>query len=244
MDASPFHTGPAAYFARRGVGDALGVPSLVLVATMLGIGGLAHDTGFPIGATVLSTVVIWAGPAQVILFGSIATGMALPAIALAICFSSLRFLPMTVSLLPLMRLPEHRRWQLLLAGHLVAVTNWTEGMRRLPPLPMRGRYPYFIAFGLTTLSTSALATAAGFMLASKLPGVLAAALLFITPLFFSASLAAGARRLVDWAAILLGFSLAPAAAYLLGPQFDILTGGLLGGTLAFGLHALRRRWAR
>lgn len=227
--------------AWRGARHAIGVPTFVLIATMLGVGGLAHDVGFPLGATVLSTVLIWAGPAQVILFGSLASGTALPAIALAVCISSLRFFPMTVSLLPLVRLPGRTRWQMLAAGHLVAVTNWTEGMRRLPHLAPEIRYAYFIGFGVTTMATSTLATGIGYLLASRLPVVLAAPLLFTTPLFFSASLAAGARRLVDWAALLLGFALAPLAGWLLGPQFDILIGGLVGGTAAFLLHRLRSK---
>lgn len=227
-------------YARRGAIDAMGAPCLVLMATLMGIGGLAHDAGFPFGATIFSTVFIWAGPAQVILFGSVVSGAALPAIALSICFSSLRFLPMTVSLLPLVRRPGQPRWQMLLAAHLVSATNWTEGMHRLPLLPQQWRYVYFIGFSLTTLLAATLATGVGFVLTSEFPIVLAAGLLLITPLFFAASLAAGARRIADWVALLLGFSLAPLAGYLIGPQFDILIGGVLGGSIAFLVHKLRR----
>ncbi|MEA2939790.1 MAG: hypothetical protein QOD09_319, partial [Bradyrhizobium sp.] len=49
----------------RSVGST--VLSLVLFATYLGIGALAHDTQFSLGWTLASTSLIWAGPAQIIL---------------------------------------------------------------------------------------------------------------------------------------------------------------------------------
>ncbi len=210
---------------------------------MLGIGGLAHDIGFPMMAGVLSTLVMWAGPAQVLLFGSIAAGAALPAIALAVCFSSIRFMPMTVALLPLLRGPGIGYWRLLLASHLIAVTNYSEGIRKLPHMPESSRYPYFLGFGLTTLTTSTIVTGIGYSLTGKLPPFLAGALLFMTPMFFTVSLSAGARGLVDWAALALGMVLVPVATMVVGPDFDLLVGGVIAGSLAYGLRRLRRREA-
>src|ERR671916_2794650 len=89
----------------RGTRDALALPAWVVGCSMIGIGSLARDAGFPAGAAVISTLFIWASPAQAILFVSIAAGTSLPAIGLAICLSSIRFLPMTMSILPLVRRP-------------------------------------------------------------------------------------------------------------------------------------------
>ena len=68
-----------------------------------------------------------------------------------------------------------------------------------------------------------------------------AALLFLSPLFFTVSIAAGARGLADAAAISLGFLLQPIAQRLIGPELDLLFVGLFGGTAAFLLDRAMRR---
>src|SRR5918993_100416 len=119
----------------RGASDALSLPAWVLGFSILGIGSLARDAGFPAGAAVLSTVVMWAGPAQAIFFASIAAGASLPVVAFAVTLSSIRLLPMTVAILPLLRRPGQSVSTQLAAAHFIAVTMWVEGLRRLPPLP-------------------------------------------------------------------------------------------------------------
>lgn len=224
----------------RGVRDGSGIPALVLMASLIGVGGLARDIGYPMLAGVLSTVLVWAGPAQVLLFGSIAAGASLTAVGLAVCLSSIRFLPMTVSIIPLLRGPGIGTLRLILAAHMVAVTAWTEGARRLPGMPVAERWPWFMGFALTVMAAAALATGAGYYLIGALEPALAAALLFTTPMFFTASLAAGCRVPADWTALGLGFALAPFATWLLGGDFDLLATGVVGGSIAY---AVKRRMA-
>jgi hypothetical protein len=137
---------------RAGVRQAAGLPSLVLMASLIGVGGLTRDIGYPIWAGVLSTLLLWAGPAQVLLFGSLAAGASLPAIAIAVSLSSIRFFPMVVSILPLLRGPGVGTGRLLFGAHFVAVTAWTEGRRLLPGRALRpvagglGRWLYFLPF--------------------------------------------------------------------------------------------------
>lgn len=224
-----------------GLRHGAGLPALVLMCSLVGVGGLARDVGYPMWAGVLSTVLLWAGPAQVLLFGSLATGQSFAAIAITVSLSSIRFLPMVVSILPLLRGPRVGTWKLLLAAHFIAVTAWTEGRRRLPDLPVEERYPYFLGFSVMIMAAASFATGAGYYLIAALPPALAAGLLFMTPIFFTLSLAAGSRTPADWAALVLGFALAPIAAMLVGRDFDLLLVGLVGGTLAFGLHKFTRR---
>ena len=47
---------------------------LVLIGTYVGIGALAHDYGFSLGWALLSTLLVWAGPAQVILVSALGSG--------------------------------------------------------------------------------------------------------------------------------------------------------------------------
>ena len=50
------------------------VLTLVLFATYLGIGALAHDTHFSLGWALCSTLLVWAGPAQIILISTLGSG--------------------------------------------------------------------------------------------------------------------------------------------------------------------------
>jgi predicted branched-subunit amino acid permease len=223
----------------RGARDALSLPAWVLGFSILGIGSLARDAGFPAGAAVLSTVVMWAGPAQAIFFASVAAGTSFPVIAFAVTLSSVRLLPMTVAVLPLLRRPGQGLGTQLAAAHFIAVTMWVEGLRRLPPLPAHERVPYFFGFALACLVTCTAATYIGYFLLGALPLALAAGLLFLTPIFFTVSLVAGAQSIADWAAMLFGAVLTPLFAVLLGKDFDLLAAGLIGGTAGY---AVGRAW--
>ena len=48
--------------------------SYVLFGTYLGIGALAHDFGFSVTWAFFSTILVWAGPAQVILISALGAG--------------------------------------------------------------------------------------------------------------------------------------------------------------------------
>jgi predicted branched-subunit amino acid permease len=225
----------------RGVSRAAGLPSLVLMASLIGVGGLTRDIGYPMWAGVLSTVLIWAGPAQVLLFGSLAAGAALPAVAVAVSLSSIRFFPMVVSIIPLLRGPNVGLGKLLLGAHFVAVTAWTEGRRLLPAERVEDRWPFFIGFASMVMLAASFATGAGYYLIAALPAAFAAALLFTTPMFFTLSLAAGSRTVADWCALGFGFALAPVATWIVGQDFDLLLVGLVGGTGAYLVRRSGRR---
>jgi predicted branched-subunit amino acid permease len=242
-DSFAASTASPARIALNGVRDALGLASITICFSLIGIGGLARDIGYPLMAGALSSALMWAGPAQVLLFGSIAAGTALPLVAVAILFSSLRFFPMTMSIMPLLNEPKRPTWQLLLAAHLVSITNWVEGMRRLPDLPPAERYPYFCGFGLTVLASGTLATAAGYHLVAALTPALAAALLFTTPMFFTVNLVAGARTLLDALPIIFSVLVILAAPYTIGTDYDLMIAGLAGGTAAYLILRRARRRA-
>lgn len=213
----------------------------MIVFSLIGVGGLARDIGYPMLAGVLSTILMWAGPAQVLLFGMIASGVPYPIILLSVGLSSLRFLPMTIAIVAMINRPRRPTWQLLLAGHLVAITAWVEGMRRLPDVPEAERFGFFVGFALVVFVSGTLATAAGYYLIGALPPVLAAALLFTTPLFFALNLAAPARTLGDWAPILAAVALVPVAPLVFGDALDLAAVGLIGGTVGFLVQRRLRR---
>ena len=66
-----------------------------------------------------------------------------------------------------------------------------------------------------------------------------AAAMFITPISFLTSTARNARLLLEKAALGLGLVIGPVLAFS-QVEFDLLWTGILGGTLAYGLHRLQR----
>lgn len=226
--------------ALSGAVDALMLPAWMVGFGLFGVGSLARDVGYPADIAVLSTVLVWAGPSQVIFFASIAAGAAWSAIAIAIAFASLRFLPMTVAIMPLLRRPGQGYPAQFLLAHCVAVTTWTEGLRRLPAVPEPLRPSYFLGFSAACVGVSACTTYAGFHLAGALPLPLAAGLLCLTPIFFLASLTAGLRHRADVVALVLGLALAPLSALYVGGGFDLVVSGTIAGTIAYFIQRRRR----
>lgn len=209
----------------------------VLFASYVGFGGLIHDVGFPLGAAVLSTLLVWALPAQLLLVGAFAAGTAAPAVALAVGLSSVRLLPLVVSILPYLRGRGGGRGPLFIAAHYLAITTWVESVRHLPGLPAEGRRPFY--FGLVTVAHSGavLCTLVGYGLAGTLPHALATGLLFLTPISFLLALTRNARDLVDHLSLAFGLALAPVMALYAG-TLDLLWTGLVGGTAAYAAHRI------
>jgi predicted branched-subunit amino acid permease len=220
-------------WAFEGLRQALTEPAFFVAIAMIGVGGLARGAGFPFGATVASTLLIWAGPAQVLFFGGIAAGTALPAIALSICLSSIRLMPMCLSVLPMLHTRRTRLPTLLAASHFVAVTVWVESLRRLPDIPRDARLAFFFGFATTCITTTAAFTGAGYFLLTALPAPFAAGLLFLTPVYFLSTIVRSARVATDWFALLFGLTFAPVSQVLIGGGFDLLALGLVGGTCAY-----------
>ena len=202
----------------------------VLVGNYVGLGALAHEVGFSAWWMALSTLVIWAAPAQVILVSTLTTA-SLWELALAVTLSSVRFLPMVAAILPIMRRPGVRQRDLLLPMHLTAISVWVEGMRLLPLMPPERRIAFYNGLGAGLMSGAIIGGAIGFVLASRLPPLLSAALLFFTPMAILMSSARNSRTLLDGLAFTLGLVVGPiVAAQKIG--LDLMWTGLIAGTMA------------
>jgi predicted branched-subunit amino acid permease len=211
----------------------------VITVTYIGFGALTHDYGFPVAWAMLSTVLIWAGPAQVILATALGSGTALIEMAVAVALSSVRLLPMVVAVLPLVKTERTRPWQLLIPVHFVAVSVWVETMRVAPSLPREHRIAFCNGLGVTWVGLGTVATGVGYFLSAALPALFGAAAMFITPMSFLVSTARNSRLLMEKAALALGLVIGPLLAFT-KVDFDLLWTGILAGSLAYGLHRLRR----
>ncbi len=211
----------------------------VLFSTYIGIGALAHDFGFSLVWVVLSTLLIWAGPAQLILISALGSGVTLVETGIAVGLSAVRLLPMTASLIPMMKGPLTRTWHFLLPAHFTTISMWAECIRLLPTLPREQRLSFANGIGTGFLLAALIGTGAGYYLAGKLPLALSAALLFLTPLSFITATARNSRLLSDRVAFGLGFCLAPLfAAANVG--LELMWTGIVAGTIAFLAHRVQR----
>jgi predicted branched-subunit amino acid permease len=223
----------------RGLLVTLTAPGLTLFFTSIGFGSLARDLGYSLGQAFFMTTAFYALPAQVMLIDQLARGASIAAAAFAVSLTAVRLLPMTVTLLPLIKGNGRFRLAHFVAGHVMAITVWLEGSRRLPLLPQHLRLAHFFGIGGGMFLSTCLGTVTGHMLALVVPQALLAALLFMTPVYFLLSLAVGARLPMDWIAIGLGILLGP-ILFQLAPGPDLMLTGLIGGSIAYFFEKQRR----
>lgn len=208
------------------------LPALILMAAFFGFGGLAQASGVTLPQTVFLVAFVWALPSMIVVVGAIHAGTPLLATMLAVALSAARLMPMTMSLMPVLRTDKTPKWVLYGLAHFVAVTAWVFGMSKLPDLPRAARAPYFAGFSLTLTSVNMGVAATSWWVATSLPPVAAAALVLLTPLYFILSLwRAAARAPTDRLALIFGMAAMP-AMHALSPQFDLLLTGFVGGGLA------------
>ena len=231
-------------WALEGARQAMLGPAFMVAFSLLGVGGLAREAGFSIGVAAASTLLIWAGPAQVIFFGAAIAKTSWPVVALSVSLSSVRMLPMGIALLPVLRTRRTRLSTLLAAAYFISVTVWAESLRRTPALEPEARMPFYFGFALACIATTTVSTMIGYGLIGQLPLPLAAGLLFLSSIYFTTTIAKGARIATDWLALASGLLLAPFTTLLVGGGFDLLVLGAVGGTLAYlGGRLLKRREA-
>lgn len=222
-----------------GMREAIGAPMLVLGASYIGFGSLVREYGLGLPIALFSTASTWALPGQVATVELYGSGASLLTIFIAVALTNARMMPMTVTLVPLVRLPGRRRWRLYLAAHLVAVTGWAMAMLRCPDMPPQQRLSYFVGFAGTLVLVSMAGTTGGFFLSGIVPPAVSLGLVFINPIYFMLLFLSDFRHRSRLLALLFGAGLAP-VLHLVSANWGLLLSGLAGGLLAFfitrGVH--------
>lgn len=229
---------------RAGAREALGVPAAVLGAGFLGYGSLAGDAGYSIWLTLTATLAIWALPGQLVLMEMHAREAAFLATVFAVSLSAARFLPMTLTLMPLMRGGSRvrRLWQFLLAAQLVSMTTWAVAMRRFEEMDVDARWHYFLGFSAVCIGSSMLFAVIGQLLIGALPPLARYGLALLTPLYFFVTLVGEARTRTAIAALVCGAGVA-LVLHAYSPAWSLFGAGFIGGTIAWawqGSHVRRR----
>ena len=152
----------------------------------------------------------------------------------AVALSSVRLMPMTMAIIPEMRTKGTRRITLYALSHFVAVTAWVMALERFKHVPRERRTAFFAGLVLALLASNLVVVTLTYSAADNLPPIAAAALVFVTPLYFLFSLWGSARERASHDAMVIGLALTPLFHFLM-PQADILATGLIGGVAAYGL---------
>jgi predicted branched-subunit amino acid permease len=212
----------------------------VIGGTYVGLGALAHDFGLSIWWMTLSTMVVWAAPAQLVLMSAFVNAAATSPIevALGVTLTGMRLFPMVVALLPLLRPGAKSGRDFILPTHFTSISMWVESLRLLPAMAPQFRIPFCNGLASGFMSIAMACGVTGYFLAAGMPPLYAAGLSCLTPLSFMMSTAKNCRELLDYCAFVFGVVLGPLLAwYHVG--LDLMWTGVIGGAAAYGIHRLR-----
>lgn len=215
-----------------GFRDALGVPAAVIAAGMVGFGAFALEYGLNLWLALVCTAGIWALPGQIVLLEMYASGAPGYLTALAVMLTSARFLPMAMSLMPVIRHPRYSRASVYVAAQLISMTGWAWAMRSCVDIPHEKRFPYFVGFAAACWGAGVIATAVGYFMAGGFPEPLRLGFLFLAPVYFFVILIGDVRTALAAWALACG-ALAGPLIHMMSPQWSVLLAGLIGGTLAY-----------
>jgi predicted branched-subunit amino acid permease len=226
---------------RTGVRESFGVPGGVLAASYLGFGALAYSSAVPLWIVVASTITIWALPGQLVMVDMWQIGAPMIAILLAVMLTNARFLPMAVTLMPVIRDRSHRPWIYYAAAQCIAMSSWIICMRRGAEMPAPERVAYLTGLAAGFIAIGVCAGIIGYYIAESIPRFMQIGMVFLAPVYFVIFLIVEIRTRLVAIALACGGVAGP-LLYLVTPQWSVLLAGFLGGTLAYGLNRKLRAW--
>jgi predicted branched-subunit amino acid permease len=217
----------------RGVCDGLLMPFWMVFGSMIGFGSMARDAGLGIDVALGASLGIWGLPGQVAMVELFAAGLPIYAIVVASSLANMRFMPMTVVLMPHFKgnVTAHK-WRYLLA-QVLSINIWTVFMRRGSTLAEEDRLPFYFGVSITCLIGGALGTTIGFVAAGVLPLYITISLVFLNPAYF-VYVFSSVRYRNCIIAVVLGAITGP-LIYLFSPDWSVPVTGVAAGTAAFYL---------
>lgn len=216
---------------RGGVAAAFRMPVWVVSASMMGFGSLARDSGVSFGVAVVSTATIWGLPGQIAFVEMFAVGAPVLAIVVASSMANMRFLPMSISMLPLFRADKAAwRWRYLFVA-MMSVNTWAMTLRFAPGMPEQHRAPYYTGLSTTCMIVGVLSTGLGYYLAGTFPFYITVSLIFLNIMYFT-FLFASVRQRNCLLALMIGAALGP-LFHLISPEWGLPFCGVIAGTAAF-----------
>ena len=207
-------------------------PAIALSCCFVAIGALFKNLGFNIQESIFSTMLTYALPGSLVMAESLLVGASLLSIFIAVWFVNARLYPMAVSLFPLMIDEKQPKWKYILSCQFIAVSAWLIMKSNYQTVEKEHRVDFWIGIGTATWTVSVLATILGFYISDYLNKDMLMGLAILNPVYFICMMVGAMKTLQIILSILLGFILGP-VFYFLSPQWSILLGGFVAGSVAF-----------
>ena len=207
-------------------------PAIALGCCFIAIGALFKNLGFNLQESVFSTMLTYALPGSLVMAESLLVGSSLLGIFIAVWFVNARLYPMAVSLFPLMMDVKQPKWKYVLSCHFIAVSAWLIMKSNYQTIEKENRVDFWIGIGTATWTVSVLATILGFYVSDYLNKDMLIGLAILNPVYFICMMVGAMKTLKVILSIVLGFILGP-IFYFLSPQWSILLGGFVAGSVAF-----------
>lgn len=224
-----------------GLLDAMQVPGLALFSTMVGFAALAKDAGFDFWLSAITTLAVWGMPGQVAFVSLFATGSSLMIIFFAVAFANMRMMLMVISGYNILRLQSHKMafWRKILLMHIMAITSWAQISYVKDKYPAHLLLSYYIGFSLTIYVFGLSGTLVGYFIDHFVKTEVLRVITFMTPLYILLLVISSQDNLNRYS-VILGGAVVP-IMYPIVFELSILIGGLIGGSIAFGLSNLSRK---
>ena len=207
-------------------------PAIALGCCFIAIGALLKNIGFNIQESIFSTMLIYALPGSLVMAESILVGASLLSIFIAVWFVNARLYPMAVSLFPLMMDESQPKWKYYLSCHFIAVSSWLIMKDNCEKIDKENRIDFWIGIGTATWSVAIFSTVLGYMASEYLNKDILIGLAIINPIYFTCMMIGAMKTLQVSCSVILGSFLGP-VFYFISPEWCILFGGFIAGTLAF-----------
>jgi predicted branched-subunit amino acid permease len=207
-------------------------PAIALGCCFIAIGALLKNIGFNIQESIFSTMIIYALPGSLVMAESILIGASLLSIFIAVWFVNARLYPMAVSLFPLMMDESQPKWKYYLSCHFIAVSAWLIMKSNYETIEKKDRVDFWIGIGSATWSVAVLATIIGFYLSDYLNKDMLMGLAILNPIYFTCMMVGAMKTIQVSLSVILGSILGP-VFYFFSPEWSILLGGLVAGTVAY-----------
>jgi len=169
---------------------------------------------------------------------SFLVGASLINIFLAVWLVNARLYPMTVSLMPLLLHKSQPRWKYYLSCHFIAVSAWLIMKSNYQSIEKKYRIDFWMGIGTGTWSIAIVSTIIGFLVSDYLNKDMMIGLAIVNPVYFACMMVGAMKSLQINLSIILGAILGP-LFFFVSPEWSILYGGVLAGTLAYFVGELK-----
>ena len=207
-------------------------PAIPLAACFIALGALLKDAGFNLQQSIASSFFTYALPGQLVMAESLLIGASLINIFIAVWLVNFRLYPMTVSLFPLLKHKSQPKWKYYLSCHFLAVSSWLIMKDRIKIVDQKNRIDFWLGIGVGTWSTAIASTIVGYLLSDYLSKDMVIGLAIVNPVYFACMMVGAMKSKSISTAVILGAVLGP-ALFIFFPEWSILIGGTLAGTIAF-----------